>query len=531
MMNIVVVDDKKFIRQGIVALLAKSGLDIGSLHEFANGRDALAFLRTTDVDLVITDIRMPLMDGIALMEQAKELERPPKFIVLSEYDEFKYAQQSMEHGAKAYILKPVDKIELLKVVTKVEEETRHEKGLSQKADQIAAKEQRLMKEELRLALLNGLHSDGSLEKLEQKGFVFGNAPFFVSLIMYRESDYSQGAKPLLSGMEQAIREFSEARSEPCMTLELGHTSLVIAQSGMLVRDFVASDGNGNMYFAAISELCASFRDIREGYLQALAAVKYRYLFPDRQWVGHAEISALSADYALPTEEIHKLTLLIGSGKSALLGETVSGIFDRASIVRNRIEYLENTVKAFYHSLAGMVNILSVKGAEELKKYEILSDIYHFPSMKDYLASALEFVHLIDGCVSTMKSAYQHNNEIEKAIEYMEKNYGKDINLTMVSNYVSMNYSYFSHLFRAKTGASFVEYLRKIRIHKAMELLADSQMKISDISEKVGFNGYKHFTKSFVDTVGIPPIEFRERKRLMEKIREDNDTEKEKRAVE
>jgi len=532
MMNIVVVDDKKFIRQGIVALLGKSGLDIGSIREFANGREALAFLRTADVDLVITDIRMPLMDGIELMERAQELERPPQFIVLSEFDEFKYAQKSMEHGAKAYILKPVDKIELIKVVTKAEEDIRREKGLSQKADQIAAKEQKLMKEELRLALLSSLHSDGIMEKLEQKGFIFGNSPFCVSLIVYRERDYAQDHELLRAGLEQAALEFADARSELCMTLELGDTLMVIAQSEGVARDFMAAvNRSGQTCFAAASGVCASCRDIREGYLQALEALKYRYLYPDRDWVRHAEIAGLSADYSLPSEEIQKLVLLIGTGKSAALGETVSHIFDRASIVRNKVEYLEDTVKAFYASLSGMANILSARGTEELKKYEVLSDIYHFPSVKDYLSAALEFVRMLDSCVNAMKSAYQHNDEIEKAIEYMEGNYDKDINLTMVSNYVSMNYSYFSHLFRAKTGVSFVEYLRKIRIHKAMELLSDSRMKISDISEKVGFNRYKHFTRSFVDTVGISPIEFRERKRMMEKIREDNDADKEKRAAE
>jgi len=522
MMNVVVVDDKKLIRKGMMALLAKSGLELGSVAEFGNGHDALEYLRTTAVDLVITDIRMPAMDGITLMEHARKLEPAPKFIVLSEFDDFKYAQKSIEHGAKAYMLKPVDKIELVQVMSKVEAEINREKGIHQKEDQMIAKEKRLMKEELRLALLNSIHSDGVTEKLEQQGFPFGSDPFYVSLILFTETEFPQGSVLLHSGLHEAMREHADGSSGPHFMLELGRTSMMITQSSNQVSELVLSiNRDEKRCVAAISDLCTSSRKLREGYLQALEALKYRYLYPEQAIVRYVEIAGLRADTPLPTEEIDKLCLLIGTGKMAAINAQVSTIFNKSTIVGSRIEYMEGTVKAFYNSLTSMAGVLAYKWSDELRKYDNLRDIYHFDSMKDYLASAMEFVHMIDNYIASMKSAYRHNIEIDKAIEYMENNYDKDISLTTVSNYVSMNYSYFSHLFRAKTGVSFVEYLRKIRINKSMELLTDSRLKISDISDKVGFNSYKHFSRSFFEVVGISPIEFREKKMMMEKMLEEN----------
>ncbi|MEK0317833.1 response regulator [Cohnella sp. 56] len=521
MIKVAVVDDKKLIRQGIVSLLRKAAPDIEIVAEFGNGAEALDFLRTEAVDLVVTDIRMPRMDGIALMEHARELPHTPKFIVLSEYDEFKYAQQSIEHGARAYILKPVDKAELIRVVARVAGEIERDQGIHQKEDQILAKEKKLMEEELRLALLSGIHSDAAMERLAQRRWLSGGSPFYVSLFLCDESALAQGGGPLPTGLSPAAQAHENMPSGEMLALELGRSTLILSVSEERIVGL--ADGlrrDGRCAAAAMSGPCADGRELRRGYAEAEQALKYRYLYPGRTMIRYADISRPHGDDPLPGADIDKLILLVGTGKLAQLDELLSRIFDRDTIVRNSIEYLEGTVKHFYAALADLAGALSHKGSEALKKYDSLGDLYHYDGMKSYLSSAAEFVRVLDHDMAAMKSAYLTSHEIEKAIAYMEKNYDKDISLTTVSNYVSMNYSYFSHLFRAKTGVSFVEYLRKIRIAKAMELLSRSQLKISEISDKVGFNSYKHFTRSFTESVGISPIEFREQKQTMEKMLEE-----------
>jgi two-component system, response regulator YesN len=109
---------------------------------------------------------------------------------------------------------------------------------------------------------------------------------------------------------------------------------------------------------------------------------------------------------------------------------------------------------------------------------------------------------------TLKDVYRKNNKIDAAIAYIEGNYHKDISMTMVANYVSVNYTNFSILFSEEMGISFVDYLRQVRIDKSKELLKSADYKINEISEMVGYKNPKHFAKSFKQVTGISPVEYR-----------------------
>lgn len=98
--------------------------------------------------------------------------------------------------------------------------------------------------------------------------------------------------------------------------------------------------------------------------------------------------------------------------------------------------------------------------------------------------------------------------MEEALAYIEANYARPLNMAMVSNYVSLNYSYFSEAFKAYTGESFVLYLKKVRIRHAKELLADNRVKLASVSESVGFENSKQFARVFKELEGISPGEYR-----------------------
>jgi two-component system response regulator YesN len=105
--------------------------------------------------------------------------------------------------------------------------------------------------------------------------------------------------------------------------------------------------------------------------------------------------------------------------------------------------------------------------------------------------------------------------MKKALDYIEANYARPLNMAMVSNHVSLNYSYFSEAFKAYTGESFVLYLKKVRIRHAKTLLAGNLVKLGEVSEAVGFENSKQFTRVFKELEGISPGEYRA-KALMER---------------
>ena len=107
MNTLLVVEDEKLIRQGIVAMIRRSSVPVEEILECRNGEEALEILRKQRVDVMFTDIRMPKMDGLTLVNKMEELSQKPVVIVLSGYDEFSYAVEMMKHGVRDYILKPI----------------------------------------------------------------------------------------------------------------------------------------------------------------------------------------------------------------------------------------------------------------------------------------------------------------------------------------------------------------------------------------------------------------------------------------
>ena len=141
MISIVIADDEKLIRAGIKKILTTS-FDVPlAIHEAKNGQEALALCKQELPELIITDIRMPIMDGVELMKQLNQLETKPAIIVLSGFDDFSYAKEAIANGAVSYILKPVDKKELITAVnsaitfSRKDEKKRNEAILKQIAEQ------------------------------------------------------------------------------------------------------------------------------------------------------------------------------------------------------------------------------------------------------------------------------------------------------------------------------------------------------------------------------------------------------------
>jgi len=490
-------------------MIEDSDIAFDTILECANGREALNVLQKEDINLVITDIRMPEMDGISLMQSISNKKPVPRFIVLSGYDDFNYAKESINYGARAYILKPLDRDELINTIKRIVEEIKREKEHKQKEEKLNLMVQKLREDELRLILLNSLHMEDMAGKLEETEFVFKNCEFYVTLIVNRSAE--QTGVSIHSRLQSQINDYFVGKSVPYLCMEVGRTLLLITADSSHIENLTKFiNSNNRNYFAAISNICKECCKLREAYLQATEALKYRYVFPNKQFIYYNQILTLRSDYSIPTREIHKVGQIIGTEKFSTIDELISNIFDKRIIVQYKIDYLEQITKSLYDTLTGIVDILSYKWSSELKKYDTLVSIYNFDSVKAYLNYLKEFVQILNSYILTMKNACRDKNDIDKAIEYIENNYDRYINLAMVSNHVSLNYSYFSHAFRERTGVSFIEYLRRIRINKAMELLENTDMKVYEISEKVGFENHKHFTRAFREQVGISPMEYREK---------------------
>ena len=125
MRTLLLVEDEKLIRKGIRSMIERSGVEIDEIIECTNGEAALEILENNHVDILFTDIHMPKMDGITLVNQIQKMQHVPLIAVISGFDDFEYAVEMFKNGVKEYILKPVDRNKIAEVLLKFESELEH----------------------------------------------------------------------------------------------------------------------------------------------------------------------------------------------------------------------------------------------------------------------------------------------------------------------------------------------------------------------------------------------------------------------
>ena len=146
--------------------------------------------------------------------------------------------------------------------------------------------------------------------------------------------------------------------------------------------------------------------------------------------------------------------------------------------------------------------------EKSQRLEALSNIYGFLHSEAYEEALMNLVLEVHSEVNQREDNSKNQQKIKQAIAYIDEHYNEDLNMAVVSNEISMNYSLFSFAFKQYTGTNFVTYLRDIRIEKAKKLLAETDLKVIDISQQVGYDNEKHFMKVFKSVCGVSPTEFR-----------------------
>lgn len=143
----------------------------------------------------------------------------------------------------------------------------------------------------------------------------------------------------------------------------------------------------------------------------------------------------------------------------------------------------------------------------------LADYYSFSALMPWQTEFMDWLLAFHERINSRYDVNKNQQKIKQAIDYIQKNYDKDLNMAVVSNHISMNYSLFSYLFKEYTGNNFVNYLKGIRMEEAKRLLAETDLRIIEISAKVGYDNEKHFMKIFKTSCGVSPSEYRKNVQL------------------
>ena len=477
MKTLLLVEDEKLIRQGIRSMIERSGVEIENIIECNNGEAALEILKNQEVDVMFTDIRMPKMDGITLVSKASEFKKKPLIAAVSGFDDFDYAVGMLRNGVQEYILKPVDRKKITETLVKFEDiyEAEQEKYIKERNVAFQQLKYKIFCDDITVAELeNTCHTIHKYIPFDK---------YAVFCFSAREDD----------------NEFTE---EDKYFYVQGRDSL-----NFIITDakyFNEVKNKLQHYYVGVSLVYENFFDVKQAFCEA--SQMRRFSFEKCEKLVDADgFKELPKDFEYGVKYMMQTANLICSNK---LEEAISQLTAFSEGVKsgkyNINEFQEQMKIIIRTTMKVYKNVLANK-EEDINE---LADIYSFETIDKYMDVIKEWINHFNELVGQDIDEHKTNIKMQKAIEYIKEKYATDLNMAVVSNYISMNYSLFSYTFKQYTGTNFVNYLKNIRVGEAKKLLTETDMKINEISQAVGYDHEKHFMKTFKGITGLTPSQYR-----------------------
>ncbi len=515
MRSLLLVDDESNIRRGVQAMIERQFPEQFLIHAAASGEDALRIVEQTAVDIVITDIRMPGMDGIELIQQLNRLTRTPLIMILSGHDDFQYAKAAMKQDVKEYLLKPIVRQELAEALQRMEQECQRRESIAIKLDLTDRYLEELRESQLAYIMMNSSIEPSELpEMLTMLRLEAFESSYYIAIIKRnQESEQRSDQHQFYTQLKHQLRQLAAERDAKLVEFmdKNGHLVALITDADPLRALYEGMDPHYSRYSIGLSDRMSNLGRLQEAYQQARKALKYAFLQAAPAYIAYPVIDQRITQYVIPLEQFDKLANMLGTDREQEMKALLQEIFDIERIRSNDIAYLEEIAKALNERVLDRAfHQYGEESVEILKIYRQVGSIFSMDNYYDYYRSVENLLQRLNEYVKNIKSVHIDHREMKKAIAYIHEHYDKDLNMAIVSNHVSLNYSYFSEMFKAYAGDNFVSYLRKIRIEAAKKLLDTTDAKIYQIGEQVGYPNAKHFNRAFREVSGISPAEYRSR---------------------
>lgn len=534
MYKLILVDDEEEVRKGILQKIEWEKYGFTIAGEAENGREALEIAEKTLPDVVITDIKMPFMDGLKLSKQIRERFPTTKIIVLTGFDEFEYAQKAIRLNVVEYVLKPVSSKELIDILVKVK--SRIDEEIAQKENVEALREKYekslpVLKEKLLTSLITSkLGKAEILEQSKDYGVNLNGDNFVVSVVSVDHNNSIPGSfsvpdqKRLLKFAVHGICD--EISTKYNLGISFLHNDNIVIISVSYGRDKgTAMERTA----AALEEMrqsvqkflkftvtigvgtaCSDVVLINNSYQNALSALDYRLVIGKNRIICIEDIEPLCVD-RIVFDDIKEraLTSCLKVGTEEDIINTVDNLFEeiiesRASFKDYQIYLLEMVTAILKVAKSSNVDMERVFGSN----YNLFVELYRFndiQEVKGWIKSiSMKIMNYIikDRC-DTCKLL------VGKAKEFVRSNYSQsDITINKVCGHLHISPAYFSSIFKRETKMTFINYLTKVRMDAARELLRGTGLKSFEIAEKVGYAEPNYFSYCFKKNFGVSPSEYR-----------------------
>lgn len=542
MLKIFLAEDEAVVRETIKRMIPWEELGFELVGEAADGEMALPLLLRQQPDLLITDIKMPFMDGLTLARLAKKEIPGLKVVILSGYDDFNYAKQAIGIGVEDYLLKPITKNALIERLSEIRSRYEHEKTQKEYYEKFQREMQAYEKNSSRdffEALVGGSMDMMEVYKRAEKLGLDIVAEAYNVLIFTMNCDED------FSGQRD---EYSSWEAESLELLEnffAGHSSAMLFRSNIFsygvllkgqretieentrvcvdeIRKILSRQDGRREWFLAVGQSVERLSQIQKSYHTASRAFSQRYLYDENilyydemETMEHPGGQAETEDNAyLQKVDVNALNpaILQKFLSNGLQEETENFVKDYFYAIGQ--EPMESLVFRNYVILNVRFSVISfIKGLgcdtnemESADTEEVLAE--SGKNMESAIAYAKKMIsQAIE--IRDQNSGNKNRSILKTAVDFIDSHYmDEEISLNTVANVANVSSNHFSALFSQNMGQTFIEYLTTLRMNKAKELLRCTGMRSSEIAGEIGYKDAHYFSYLFKKTQGMTPSDYR-----------------------
>lgn len=540
-LSLLIVDDEKSIRNGL-----KNGIDWDSygievIQTAKDGEEAFHIIQEYQPDIVITDIRMPVCDGLSLIEKTIQNKIRVSFIIISGFDDFSYAQKAMKFGVTSYLLKPIKKGSLEEEILLTSQKIREWQAEHVNKTVVTRKIKQgniALKQSFLLSLLQSQYSSVLEVKKEierhQLALFFDN-PTIILVFSYEEALAKKELGSLWDNVilfkDSVINIIGEILGENKNEIitDANNNIIVFLQKPFIsvnnekflqricqrVISLVLEYYNVSMY-ASIGNEVNGLLEVLESYRSALEYLSYR-MYEDGQMVYDSTVLAKEQppDSFASTRNNMALVDAIYLSDKETIKSFANDFFDSLfyikfpppNFIRGMCMYLIINVQK---ELAAYIN--TGESMMEQSDYAYINKLNSLQGIKEW---TINLFFKYSDYISEHKNM-QRDDVIEKVKRYINEHIYEKITAEDVAEHIHLSEKYFMNYFKEKTNENFKSYILDLKMGKAKELLKQGNKSITEIAHGIGYTDYRGFNRIFKKHTGLTPSEFQEKYRLNKK---------------
>lgn len=537
MKKILIVDDERRIGTLVRNLIRWEELDMECVGVYNDSAEALEGVRLYHPDIVITDIKMPQISGLELIQRAQKMNENLFFIVISGYREFEYAHKALEYGVENYLLKPIDEDELNHVLEKINEKVEKEDIQRKKIEKSVAESNKIIRRDFLKNIIDQ-SKERTVGTVDLKGNRYRGIDIKFDYADYEKRNTRQD-ELLVDNVYQIVEECFCDQAEERLICEKDYLHIycllnyhagktadfyqALNECVLRVKECIMGMDSYQVTIGVGAEK-SRFEDIRISILESYRAVCNRLKYGTGRLIFFEDVTAgKEADLDQKIKEvqedfINSMDAYSVDNVVSLARKTMDSIGRDNMDMLEYYELAEKMLDLFFAHIenAGCAEELPsancAEGKEnllerDLEKREILGRIWH---VKDVFGLRRSLTEGLKTCMERRKESRQMQSvrPIRMAVEYIEKHYAEKLSLDEMAELADLNPVYFSTLFKKETGVNFSAYLTKTRMEHAKQALVETNDTIALIGQSVGYEDQKYFSQAFKKAVGIRPAVYR-----------------------